>query len=107
MDQDHTPNRKSDIRISSQDVAVQLLARLDDQAYQQAIGVDANQINENYLMPLSFPWRQGVRLPNKARKAMPRDIDDLHAVRQSDILVQWFLLATLTTFTSFHPDNSL
>eukprot|EP00956_Cyclotella_meneghiniana_P009130 scaffold12518_cov75-Cyclotella_meneghiniana.AAC.3 len=84
MDQDHTPNRKSDIRISSQDVAVQLLARLDDQAYQQAIGVDANQINENYLMPLSFPWRQGVRLPNKARKAMPRDIDDLHATTHCD-----------------------
>lgn len=105
MDQDHTPNhkpnRKSDIRISSQDVAVQLLARLDEKAYSEAIDMDAKCINENYLMPLSFPWRQGARLPNKARKALPRDIDDLHAVRNQTFSFNgssWHVLLTLLLF---------
>ena len=76
-------NRKpNNIRISSHDVAAQLLARMDKQSYQEAIEKDAKTINENYLLPFSFPWRQGAKLPEKARDSFPRDIDDLHVVRQ-------------------------
>jgi hypothetical protein len=85
MDDDQKPNSsKANIRIASHDVAVQMLARLDDQSYQEALEKDANQINQNYLLPFSFPWRQGAHLPKKALKAMPRDIDELHAVSHCD-----------------------
>ena len=79
-------NRKpNNVRISSHDVATQLLARIDNQSYQEAIDKDSKSINENYLLPFSFPWRQDARLPEKARDSFPRDIDDLHAVRQLTI----------------------
>jgi len=78
-------NRKpNNIRISSHDVAAQLLARMDKQSYQEAIEKDAKTINENYLLPFSFPWRQGAKLPEKARDSFPRDIDDLHVTTHCD-----------------------
>lgn len=84
MEEESDPIVKRSIRISSHDVSVQLLARLDAQSYQQAVETDAKQINENYLIPLSFPYREGARLPKKAAKVMPRDIDELHAVTHCD-----------------------
>lgn len=78
------PKMDIDIRISSHDAAVQILARLDDQSYQKAIHQDGISINENYLFSFSFPWRKGTRLPKKALKAMPHDIDELHAVTCCD-----------------------
>ena len=84
MSEDSRPNNKSDIRISSHDVAVQILSRLDEHSYKEAIEEDAVTINENYLLSFSFPWRQVSRLPKKALKAMPRDIDELHVITHCD-----------------------
>lgn len=85
MSKDQRPNSRADIRIATHDVAVQLLAKLDGEAYEKALEQDAKSVNENYLLPLSFPWRQGARLPKKALKAMPRDIDELHVVSRQTI----------------------
>ena len=103
---DQRPNSRADIRIVTHDVAVQLLARLDDQSYQQALEQDAKSVNENYLLPLSFPWRQGARLPKKALKAMPRDIDELHVVRKSNCRFKDAHQANLTHAISFSFSSS-
>jgi hypothetical protein len=85
MSEDSEPTiSRPDIRIVSHDVSCQLLARIDEQEYQRAVEMDAKSINENFLLPLSFPWRQSARMPKKAAKAMPKDIDELHAVTHCD-----------------------
>lgn len=84
MSEDRESIDRPDIRIASHDVACQLLARMDEQAYQRAVEMDATSINTNFLLPLSFPWRQSARMPKKAAKAMPKDIDELHAITHCD-----------------------
>eukprot|EP00804_Cyclotella_cryptica_P019156 CCRYP_017798-RA/>CCRYP_017798-RA protein AED:0.33 eAED:0.33 QI:135/1/1/1/0/0/2/232/913 len=84
MSEDNESNGNENVHVFNDSVAVQILSRLDEYAYEKAIDEDARTINEKYLLPLSFPWRQGARLPKKALKAMPRDIDELHAITHCD-----------------------
>jgi hypothetical protein len=52
------------------------LAKIDDQAYEQAKINDANRMMESYVLPMRFPW---VHHP-PAVKHPPRDIDELQAI---------------------------
>ena len=46
----------SKVEIPNDDLIVQILARLDGPAYNQALYQDANTINQKFLAPPSFPW---------------------------------------------------
>ena len=41
-------------------------------------------MNNNFLLPPHFPWRDTLCLPQKIVKTIPRDIDDLHVVTHCD-----------------------
>eukprot|EP00581_Thalassiosira_minuscula_P020083 CAMPEP_0183718262 /NCGR_PEP_ID=MMETSP0737-20130205/11572_1 /TAXON_ID=385413 /ORGANISM="Thalassiosira miniscula, Strain CCMP1093" /LENGTH=958 /DNA_ID=CAMNT_0025947793 /DNA_START=543 /DNA_END=3419 /DNA_ORIENTATION=+ len=66
--------------IPSDDLIVQILARLDGPSYNQALHQDARSISENFLIPPHFPWHSRTRLPQKMMKTLPRDIDDLQVI---------------------------
>ena len=46
----------SKVEIPNDDLIVQILARLDGPAYNQALYQDASTINQKFLAPPSFPW---------------------------------------------------
>lgn len=66
--------------IHDDDLCVQLLARIDAKEYQKAISQDAKSINDNFVLPLHFPWHTTQHLPKRFLKTLPRDIDDLHVI---------------------------
>ena len=71
----------SKVEIPNDDIIVQILARLDGPAYNQALYQDANTINQKFLAPPSFPWSDASkRLPQRLAKSMPRDIDNLDVI---------------------------
>ena len=52
----HSDSSISKVEIPKDDLVVQILARLDGPAYNQALYQDANTINQKFLAPPSFPW---------------------------------------------------
>eukprot|EP00986_Skeletonema_menzelii_P017135 scaffold17710_cov153-Skeletonema_menzelii.AAC.7 len=77
-------SRSTAEEIANDDLIAQILARLDNQAFNAALYRDAQSMNNNFLLPPHFPWRDTLCLPQKIVKTIPRDIDDLHVVTHCD-----------------------
>mmetsp|Transcript_36357 Transcript_36357/g.74117 ORF Transcript_36357/g.74117 Transcript_36357/m.74117 type:complete len:864 (-) Transcript_36357:1037-3628(-) len=77
-------NSTTSEEIANDDLIAQILARLDNQAFDAALHRDAKSMNNNFLLPPHFPWRDKLCLPQKIAKTIPRDIDDLHVVTHCD-----------------------
>ena len=60
----------------SVDVEANLLAELDEDAYQEAKLCDADRILHQYLLPMAYPWSEN-HYYSDVIKTFPRDIDEM------------------------------